>query len=56
MFGFEKKDMANISPNDLLSFREYAVMYLGYTVAEMDELVENGTLYRIQAGRENDDA
>jgi hypothetical protein len=50
VFGFEKKDMANISQSDLLAFREYALTYLGYTVAEMDELVDNGTLYRIEAG------
>jgi hypothetical protein len=48
VFGFEKKDMANISAKDLMAFREFAAIYLGYTAAEMDGLVRNGTLYQIQ--------
>ncbi len=56
VFGFEKKDMANISADDLVAFRQYAVKYLGYTAAEMLRLVENGTLYQVNASEENSDA
>ncbi len=56
VFGFEKKDMANISPNDLVAFREYAATYLAYTISVMEELVESGTIYRIEAVKENIDA
>ena len=53
VFGFEKKNMANISAIDLISFREYAAIYLALTHIEMDELVVKGTLHRVVAPEEN---
>jgi hypothetical protein len=55
VFGFEKKDMANISSNDLLAFRRYASTYLGFSIGEMNRLVEDGTVHQINAPQENID-
>lgn len=55
VFGFEKKDMANISKSDVVAFREYAGIYLNYGVAEIEKLVEVGTLYQISAPKEKAD-
>ena len=55
VFGFEKKDMANISASDLLSFREFAEVYLGYSAVEMEELVKKGTILQVEAGEDEQD-
>jgi hypothetical protein len=55
VFGFEKKDVANISASDLVAFREFAATYLGFTAAEMEQLVGNGTLYQIERPKERPD-
>ena len=56
VYGFEKKDMANISASDLAAFRAYAIRYLGFTDAEMKKLVETGALFQIESPKENIDA
>jgi hypothetical protein len=47
MFGFEKKDMANINAQELKSFRRLAKAYLERSEQEMDELVGQGELIEI---------
>ena len=49
MFGFEKKDMANIDAKELNGFRRLAKIYLGLSEQEMDSLVEGGELTEIKA-------
>ena len=47
MFGFEKKDMANIGNRDLQQFRKAARVYLGYSEEEMTAIVRDGALREI---------
>lgn len=49
MFGFEKKDMANIDARELKGFRKLAKTYLGLSEVEMDSLVKRGELTEIKA-------
>lgn len=48
VYGFEKKDLANIKANDLVAFRELAAIVLGYTDAEMGKFVEDGVFFRVE--------
>jgi hypothetical protein len=54
--GFEKKDMANIRPDELEAFRKYAEIYLGYTNAEMTQLLEDGALFQVEKPKGDDNA
>jgi hypothetical protein len=54
--GFEKKDTANIGPNELVAFRKFAEVYLGYTNAAMAQLVEDGALFKLERPEEEDNA
>ncbi|WP_263352234.1 type II toxin-antitoxin system RelE/ParE family toxin [Acidicapsa acidisoli] len=54
VFGFEKKDLANIKPNELEAFRELAEVLLGYTKAEMTKRVQNGALLNVDEQEERD--
>jgi hypothetical protein len=47
MFGFEKKDLANIKPDELRGYRKAARIYLGYTEAEITAIVRKKALYEI---------
>ena len=47
MFGFEKKDQANIDASELRAFRKAARVYLGYTDAEMTAIVRGNALVEI---------
>ena len=47
VYGFEKKDFANIGPNELEAFRELAQVVLGYTNAEIARRVEDGALLKV---------
>ena len=49
MFGFEKKDLANISDKELKGFRKLAKVYLGLSDPDMDSLVKRGELTEIKA-------
>jgi len=49
MFGFEKKDRANISVSELRAFRKAAAVYLGYSDAEMTVIAQEGALRELAA-------
>ncbi|HXE06369.1 MAG TPA: type II toxin-antitoxin system RelE/ParE family toxin [Acidobacteriaceae bacterium] len=48
VYGFEKKDQANIAPGDLELFRELAPIYLDASEAQMIRWMETGAVRRIQ--------
>lgn len=52
VYGFEKKDAANIKANELEAFRELAKLVLGYTEGEMAKRVEDGALFRVEGPEE----
>ena len=54
--GFEKKDVANIRPDELEAFRKYAELYLGYTKAEMAQFIEAGALFQVRKPEGEDNA
>lgn len=47
MYGFEKKDIANISPKELKAFKKLAKEYLQRTNEEMEKLVKTEELVEI---------
>jgi hypothetical protein len=47
MFGFEKKDQANIKADELRAFRKAARVYLGYSEEEMTAIVRQKSLLEI---------
>jgi hypothetical protein len=47
MFGFEKKDMANIKNDELRAFRKAARVYLAYSEEEMTAIVRQKSLAEI---------
>lgn len=47
MFGFEKKDQANIKADELRTFRKAAHVYLGYSEEEMTAIVREKSLAEI---------
>lgn len=47
MFGFEKKDLANIKSDELRAFRKAARVYLSYTEEEMTAIVRGKSLLEI---------
>jgi hypothetical protein len=51
MFGFEKKDLANIKPNELREYRKAARIYLGYREEEMTAIVKEKALFEIASSR-----
>jgi hypothetical protein len=51
MFGFEKKDMANIEPDELRGYRKAARIYLGYSEEEMTVIVKQRALIEIAHSR-----
>jgi hypothetical protein len=56
VYGFEKKDLANIRPNELEAFRELAQVILGYTTAEIEKRVRNGALFEVEKPEEDKNA
>jgi len=54
--GFEKKDVANIRPDELEAFRKFAGVYLGYTNAKMTQLMEDGALFQVKKPEGEDNA
>ena len=56
VYGFEKKDRANIKANELEAFRELAAVIWGYTEAEMKKRGEDGALLQIAAPEEGHNA
>jgi hypothetical protein len=51
MFGFEKKDMANIKPDELRGYKKAAAIYLGYSEGEITAIVKKKALFEIASGR-----
>lgn len=49
VYGFEKKDLANIRANEVEAFRELAKVVLGYTAEEMERMVKAGALLKVEA-------
>ena len=47
MFGFEKKDRANISPDELRAYRKAAAIYLGLSEDEIAAIVKQKALSEI---------
>jgi hypothetical protein len=47
MFGFEKKDLANIKIDELKAFRKAARIYLGYSEEEMPNIAREKSLAEI---------
>jgi hypothetical protein len=56
VYGFAKKDLANIRPDELEAFRELAELILGYTRAEITKRVHDGVLLSIEMPKEGEDA
>lgn len=56
VYGFQKKDLANIRPNELEAFRELAQVVLGYTNAEIAQRVEDGALFNVEKPEEENNA
>jgi hypothetical protein len=56
VYGFEKKDLANIRSNELEAFRELAEVILGYTKAEIMKRVQDGALFVVEEPQEGDNA
>ena len=48
MFGFEKKDQANIQADALRSFRKAARVYLAFTEEQMTAIVREKSLSEIK--------
>lgn len=55
VYGFEKKDRANITTEELEAFRELANVILGYTEAEIAQRVADGALIPITRSKEKED-
>ena len=47
MFGFEKKDLSNIKPDELRGYRKAARIYLSYSEEEITAIVKQKTLIEI---------
>ena len=52
VYGFEKKNLANIKPDELEAFRELAEVILGYTRDEIASRVKDGALFAIEEPEE----
>ena len=48
VYGFEKKDAANIDRRELEAFRELAEVILGYTDVEIEQRVKDGALFNVE--------
>jgi hypothetical protein len=53
VYGFEKKDLANIGSQELEAFRELAHVILGYTTDEITQRVKDGALFEIKQPEED---
>jgi hypothetical protein len=47
MYGFEKKDQANIKTDELRAFRKAARVYLSYSEEQMTAIVREKSLFEI---------
>jgi hypothetical protein len=53
MYGFEKKDMGNIRPDELKQFKASAKIYLGFSEEQISDLVRKRVLTEIKSEPEN---
>ncbi len=53
VYGFEKKDLANIDRRELEAFRELAEVILGYADAEISQRVKDGALFNVEKPEED---
>jgi hypothetical protein len=53
MYGFEKKDMGNIQPDELKQFKASAKIYLGFSEEQISDLVRKRVLTEIKSEPEN---
>jgi hypothetical protein len=51
MFGFEKKDLANIRLDELRGYRKAAKIYLGYSEEQITAIVREKALFEIASSR-----
>ncbi len=51
MYGFEKKDMGNIRPDELRQFKASAKIYLGFSDEQISDLVQERVLIEIRSAR-----
>lgn len=56
VYGFEKKDRANVRADELAAFKELASVILNYTEVELANLVSAGALLKIEGPKEDSDA
>ncbi len=56
VYGFEKKDKADIRPDELEAFRKSAQMYLGCTNAEFAQRAKDGALLKVEKPEREDNA
>ena len=56
VYGFEKKDRANLRTDELEAFRELARVVLNYSEAEMSKRVQDGALIRVEQAKEEENA
>lgn len=54
--GFEKRDKANIKADELIAFRRYAEIYLGFSNSEMAQQVEDGAIFKVKRPEGGDNA
>ena len=47
MFGWEKRDMENVTAKELKQYRDMAKIYLGYTEREMNRWVSDSVLIEL---------
>ena len=52
VYGFDKKDRANIKADEMEAFKELATVILGYTHAELSKRVEDGALLAVETPNE----
>ena len=48
VYGFEKKNAANIDRRELEAFRELAEVILGYTDVEIEQRMNDGALFNVE--------
>ncbi|MGI4854311.1 MAG: type II toxin-antitoxin system RelE/ParE family toxin [Janthinobacterium lividum] len=53
VYGFEKKDAANIDRREVEAFRELAEVILGYSDVEIEQRVSDGALFKVEEPGEN---
>jgi hypothetical protein len=55
VYGYEKNQRTNIKDDELKALKELAKTYLAYSEEELDEMVEDKTLFEIKVKKAKDD-